>query len=148
MALAANTNLDLKNRLGETRIDGLIATSGVIYNHALVARIANGKLAACADEVSHVFVGLAELVNVPNTTAGLTGDGNTVRVDCISDVDVLIPCITAITVGNVGGVVYALDDQTATTAVSAGPQIGIITEFVATNSIWVRLRGSLMAVGQ
>lgn len=149
MALSANTALDTKNRNGETRISGLIATSSVIYHHALVARATGtGRLVPCANEVSHVFVGLAEIVNVPNTTAGLTGDGNTVYVDCIGDVDVLIPCITAITVGDTGGVVYALDDGTATTAVSAGPQIGIMTEFVATNSIWVRLRGSLMATGQ
>lgn len=144
MALAANTALDTKNRNGETRIDGVILTSAVIYHHALVVRTAAGVLKPAANETTATFVGLAELVNPPNTTAGVTGDG-TLRIDCIGDIDVLVPCITAITVGNVGTAVYCVDDQTVTTEATLGPECGYITEFVATNSVWVRLRGKALA---
>ena len=146
MALTGNTALDTKNPNGQTRIDGVIATSAVIYHHALVARNAAGRLEVPVNATTQTFVGLAELINVPNTTAGLTGDGSTVRVETIGDIDVLIPAVTAISAGSVGLACYAVDDQTVTTENTLGPQVGIITEFVATNSVWVRLRAPYMTV--
>lgn len=138
MALTANTALTIRNRQAETRLSGVVLTAAVMYHHALAARTAAGLVKVCANETTTTFFGLVEIENPDDSTAGITGDG-TLRVDMISNVDVLIPCVTAITVGDVGSKAYASDDGIVTVEATLGPEIGTVVEFVATNSIWVRL---------
>ncbi len=146
MALAANTALQTRNRNGQTVLDGVVLTAAVMYHHALAARLTTGTIIAAATDTTSKFVGLVEIENVDNDTAGITGDG-TLRVNCISDIEVLIPCVTAITAGNVGGAAYIVDDNTISAEATLGPECGTITEFVATNSIWVALGRKAMASG-
>jgi hypothetical protein len=145
MALAANTAVSIRNRNGETRLSGVILTSQVMYHHALAVRTAAGLVKVAANETTTHFLGLVEIDNPDNATAGITGDG-TLRVEMISNVDVLLPTITAITVGDMGSKAYAVDDQTATTEATLGPEIGTFIEFVATNSAWVRLGAANLVV--
>jgi len=147
MALSANTYLTTKNVLGESVIDGVVTTSTTIYHHALVVRRSTGRFAPAGNNGTTTrFVGLAQLgqKNPPTATDGIAGDG-TKRVNCIGDVDVLIACVTAVTVGHVGTAAYAVDDASVTNATTLGPQVGIFTEFVQANLVWVRLRGSALS---
>jgi len=144
MALSANTRLDLKNRLGQTVLSGTVTTAAVLYHHAMAVRTAAGSVKPAANETTTRFVGLVDIGNPDDSTAGITGDG-TLTANMISNVDALVPCVTAITVGNVGAQVYAVDDQTVTTETTLGPAVGIITEFVATNSVWVRFGMTALA---
>ncbi len=146
MALSANTTLQLRNQKGDSILDGVILTAAVIYQHAIVVRTAAGLLKAAADETTTRFVGLCDIIENPDDdTAGITGDG-TLRANCISECDALVPLVTAITVGNVGALVYAVDDQTVTTEATLGPVVGTLVEFVATNSGWVRFGMTALAV--
>lgn len=138
MALAANTALTIRNRQGQIVTNGVVLTAAVMYHHALAVRTAAGLIKAAANETTTRFFGLVEIDNPDDTTAGITGDG-TVRINAINMVEVLVPTITAITVGDMGSAAYAVDDQTATTEATLGPEIGTFAEFVATNSAWVRL---------
>lgn len=144
MALAANTALTIRNRQGQTVLSGVVVTSSVMYHHALAARTAAGTIKPAANETTTKFFGLVEIDNPDDTTAGITGDG-TLRVNAINGVDVLIPTVTAITVGDMGSAAYAVDDQTATTEATLGPEIGHFVEFVAANSAWVRLGAKALA---
>ena len=145
-ALTANTALQTRNRNGQTVLDGIVLTAAVMYHHALACRIAAGQIIAAATDTTSKFVGLVEIENPDNDTAGITGDG-TLRVNCITDIEVLIPCVTAITAGNVLGAAYISDDNLVVAEATLGAEIGTITEFVATNSIWVHLGRKAMAAG-
>lgn len=138
MALSANTALSIRNRRAQTVLSGVVLTSQVMYHHALAVKTAAGLIKVAADETTTTFFGLVEIENPDDSTAGITGDG-TLRVDCISNVDVLIPCVTAVTVGNTEAAAYAFDDAQATAEATLGPEIGTFIEFVAANSAWVRL---------
>ena len=124
----------------------LVQTSAVIYRHAMIeTSTSTGFARPATDGVTGTFVGIAE--DIGNITYPITGDGSTVYVYVINNIDVLLPTATAITVGNTGvSTIYAADDQTATAAVSAGPVIGVMVNFVATNSAWIALRETTAAV--
>lgn len=137
-ALAANTALRIRNRNGQTVQNGVVLTSSVMYHHAIAVRTAAGVIKPADNETTTRFFGLIEIDNPDDSTAGITGDG-TLRVNAINDVEVLMVCVTAITVGDMGSAAYAADDATATTEATLGPEIGRFAEFVATNSAWVAL---------
>lgn len=144
-ALTANTTLQIRNAKGDSILDGVILTSAVIYQHAMVVRTAAGLLKPAADETTTRFVGLCDIIENPDDdTAGITGDG-TLRANCVSELEALVALVTAITVGNVGSLVYAADDQTVTTETTLGPAVGVLVEFVAANSGWVRFGASALA---
>ena len=138
MALSANTALTIRNRAGATTLSGVILTSQVMYHHAMAVLTAAGKVKVGENETTTTFFGMVEIENPDDATAGITGDG-TLRAECISNVDVLAPLVTAITAADAGNVVYLVDDQTFTTEATLGPEAGTLVEFVAANSGWVRL---------
>jgi len=118
---------------GKSRYTFTILTSAKIYKHALVVITAAGKAKPADNETTTTFVGLAE-------QECDTGDG-TVTCTVITDLDVKLPLVTAITVGDTNRTkLYAADDNTGTAEATLGPEIGVMVEFVAANSGWVRLR--------
>lgn len=147
MALSANTALTLANEAGATRDNITVATSAVIYNNAIVVRKANGLGAPAANATTTEFVGLAVIDNPDNSIAGLTGasDGS-IKVDCISHVDALVPCLTALTAGNMGAAAYAIDDERVTTSNTLGPEVGYFLRLgTATATAWVRFGRKVLA---
>lgn len=143
-ALAANTALQIRNRNGQTVQSGTVLTSSVMYHHSLAVQTAAGKVKPAADETTTKFLGLTVIDNPDDSTAGITGDG-TQTVNMISDCEVLLILVTAITVGDVGKACYAADDATVSIESTLGPEIGTLAEFVATNSGWVALGRKAMA---
>lgn len=137
MALSSNTALQTRNRLGMSRQTLTVTSAATLYKHGMIARLAAGTASPCANATTTTFVGIAE--EAPTGA----GDG-TITVTCINDLEVLMPLVTAITVGNNGAAVYAVDDQTVTTENTLGPEIGTLVQFVATNSGWVRLRAKAL----
>jgi len=145
-ALTANTYRIIKNKGGETRISGTVLTSAICYHHALLSITAAGKIEAGSSSTTATFFGLCEIKNPTSATAGITGDG-TLTVEAINNVDAVMTCVTAITAGDVGTVAYVSDDNLVS-GTTTGPECGIITEFLATNSVVVRLgaKGPLLKV--
>ena len=145
-ALTANDYKIIKNKDGMTRISGTVLTSAVCYHHALLQLTAAGKVQAGATSTTATFFGLCDIKNPTSATAGITGDG-TLTVEAINNCDVVFTCVTAITIGNVGDAAFISDDNLIGTA-TLGPEVGFITEFLATNSIVVRLgaKGPLLKV--
>ncbi len=139
MALSAAAGLTTRNREGMTRISAVIVTSAVIYKHALVVQTAAGLAKPAANETTTTFMGLAERTFD-------TGDG-TVTATCLENLEVLITMATAVTVGNLRqSKIYAVDDASVTTEATLGPECGVMTQFVAANSGWIRLRGGVIVV--
>lgn len=145
-ALTANTYHILKNKGGMTRISGTVLTAAVCYHHALLSLTAAGKVEAGSTSTTATFFGLCDIKNPTSATAGITGDG-TLTVEAINNVDVVLVCVTAITAGDVGLAAFISDDNLVATT-TLGPECGIITEFLATNSVVVRLgaKGPLLKV--
>lgn len=122
-----------------TRYTFTVVSSATIYKHGLTV-VTVGQLAKPAEnDTTSNFVGLAEVAPTG------VGDG-TVTVTVVNDLDVLLPLVTAITAGNIGDAVYAVDDGNATTENTLGPEIGTLVQFVAANSGWVRLRAKALSV--
>jgi len=145
-ALTANTYRILKNKDGQTRISGTVLTSAVCYHHALLQLTAAGKVEAGSTSTTATFFGLCDIKNPTSATAGITGDG-TLTVEAINNVDVVMVCVSTITVGNTGDAAFISDDNLIGIA-TLGPEVGFITEFLATNSVVVRLgaKGPLLKV--
>lgn len=148
-ALAANTALSLRNGPGSTekRINGVIATGAVIYHHALVQMNAAGLLEPATDNATASFFGIADITR-PTGSGGLTGvSGGTVNVDCIYDVEALLPCVTTTTVGLGFCALFCADDNTLSDSVTQGPQAGILMEIPAANTVWCAIRKAAVAKG-
>ena len=134
MALSANTSLPTRNRGGMTRHSFTVLSAATIYKHSMVVITAAGLAKVAANETTTSFVGIAE-----EAPTGV-GDGS-VTVTVVNNLEVLLPLVTAITVGDsIVDKIYAVDDQTGTTENTLGPEIGIMSQFVAANSGWVLLR--------
>ncbi len=123
-----------------TRQTVVVVSGATIYKHSLVVMTAAGLAKVAANETTTTFLGLAE--EAPSGA----GDGS-ITVTVVNDIDVLLPLVTAITVGDtLVDKIYAVDDETATTEATLGPEIGVMVQFVAANSGWVRLRQQPMVV--
>lgn len=140
MALAANRSLQRRNTGNINTRNVTVKTSAVIYQDAFVGLNAAGKLVVCANSTTIRFLGIAS--GTPDgSTFPVTGDG-TKSVNVEWGYEVLAPLVTAMTVGHsLTTNIYCVDDQTATTATTLGPVIGVLEEFVAANSGWISLRG-------
>jgi len=133
MALSANTTLSLRNIDGEKRYNAVIVSAAKIYKHAIVVRTAAGLFKPAANETTTTFAGIA-------TAECDTGDG-TVTCTVFTDVEILMTLVTAITAGDTNKTkLYAVDDASATSEATLGPEIGTMTEYVAANSGWINLR--------
>ncbi len=137
MALSANTALPTRNRTGMRRHSTTILTAAVCYKHGLIVTTVTGKALPAANDTTTTFLGLCE-------TQPSTGDG-TVTVTTVTDLEVQITLATLVTVGNVGDAVYAVDDASATTDNTLGPQIGTLVEFTSANLGWVMLHRGVMS---
>ncbi len=135
MALSANRTVTYRNGDGKIRRAGIVLTGAVIYKGALVGITVAGKLKVMANSTTLKFYGIAE-------DGPVTGNG-TLTATCLTNLEVLLPTVTAITVGQtLLTKIFSVDDQTATAATTLAPQIGIMTEFVAANSAYVLLGGN------
>lgn len=133
MALAANTALTTRNRGGMKRLTFTVLSAAKCYKHGLIVITAAGLAKPAANETTTTFVGIAE-------AEADTGDGSA-TVTVLTELEVLLPLVTAITVGDTNKTkLYAVDDQTGTAENTLGPEIGTMTQFVAANSGWVQLR--------
>lgn len=139
MALSANQGRELRNTLGQSKMSYIVKTGTKVWAGALVQQHINGSVGPCTDNTSCKFAGLA-------IEEQLTGNG-TRRVEVIDDIEVRMPLVTAVTVGLVGGIAYAFDDNSITNVTTKGPQVGSITERIAANDGWVKLRRAVMAKG-
>jgi hypothetical protein len=142
MALAANTKLQRRNSHVKTTSSYAVKTAAVIYQDALVGITATGLLAPLANSTTLRFVGIASVAEL-GATFPVTGSATvTTSVKVEADVEVLLPLVTAITVGNsITTNIYGFDDEKGTALATLGPIIGTLEKFVAANSGWVRLRG-------
>jgi hypothetical protein len=142
MALSANTKLQRANSHVGTSNSYAVATSSVIYQDALVGLNAAGRLVPLSNSTTIRFVGIADKAEL-GATFPVTGSATvTTSVKVVCDVDVLLPLVTAVTVGmSINTNIYGVDDQTGTSLNTLGPVIGTLEKFVAANSGWVRLRG-------
>lgn len=142
MALSANTKLQRRNSHVKTTSSYAVKTSSVIYQDALVGITATGLLVPLANSPTIRFVGIAAVAEL-GATFPVTGSATVVTsVKVESDLDVLLPLTTAVTVGlSLTTNIFGVDDQTGTSATTLGPVIGTLEKFVAANSGWVRLRG-------
>ena len=137
MALSANRTLDLRNVQTMRDGYGVIATSSVIYKHALVCQEDDGLgVVPAADTATTVFLGLAK-------TGPLTGDGTEVC-EYIYNIDAKLTSV-GLSAGNIGALVFCLDDQKVTSTNSKGPVAGPMVHYESTNLIWVWLRGPASA---
>lgn len=140
MALSAATALQTRNRAGMTRRSFVVLTSAVVYHHSLQTLTAAGLLKPAANETTTTFAGLADC---PNGT--ITGDG-TLRVECLNDMEVLLP-LTILTVAQTNATaVYAYDDERVTSDATLGPVVGVMTQLESASTAWIRLRGNTIAV--
>lgn len=148
MALSANTKLQRRNADAKFVRSCVVATGAVIYQDALVAVTATGLLRPCANSPTLKFVGIAADTEGQGSSFPVTGvAAGTVRVTVEDSLEVLLPLLTAITASSqLTANIYAIDDERGTTSNTLGPVIGPMTEFVATNSGWIRLRGTLGTV--
>lgn len=139
MALSANAAYSLRNTEGKKVYSYTVKTSAKIYKHALVAiDVSAGTVLPAANTTTTKFAGIA-------LAEATTGDG-TITVEVATNLEVLLPLKTVVTQGNTHAAVYAFDDADVTDLTTLGPQIGILTEFVAANSGWVWLgQGALSA---
>jgi hypothetical protein len=142
MALSANTKLKRRNSHVATTSSYGVKTSSVIYQDALVGITATGLLVPLSNSTTIRFVGIAYEAEL-GATFPVTGSATvTTSVKVQSDLEVLVPMTTAVTVGlSLNTNIFGVDDQTATSATTLGPVIGTLEKFVAANSGWVRLRG-------
>ncbi len=139
MALSAAAGLQTRNREGMTRISAVIVSTAVIYKHALVVQTAAGLAKPAANETTTVFMGLAEKTFD-------TGDG-TVTATCLENLEVRITLATAVTVGMLRQTkMYCVDDASITSEATLGPECGVLTQLVAANDGWIRLRGGPIVV--
>lgn len=143
MALSANAFLD-KRFVSDAKARVFTITTGaVIYKDALLVLNAVGTALPAADTITTTFAGIA----VENSSGSfpVTGDG-TYTVKVMTEIEVKVPLVTAITVGDTNKTaLYLVDDQTVTSANTLGPACGRMTQFVAANSGWVMLRAELGA---
>lgn len=139
MPLSANAGRELRNTLAQSKMSYLVKTGAKIYAGALVMQTANGSVTPCADSTTGKFAGLS-------IEEQLTGNG-TRRIEVIDDVEVRFFLKTTVTVGHAGTIAYAFDDNGITNLATLGPQVGTITERIAANDGWVKLRRAVMAKG-
>jgi len=138
-ALSANAGREIRNDLAKSKQSYIVKTGAKIYANALVMQTANGSVTPCADSTTAKFAGLA-------IEEQLTGNG-TRRVEVVDDIEIRIFLMTTVTVGLVGTIAYAKDDNAITNLATQGPQVGTITERIAANDGWVKLRRAVMAKG-
>ena len=139
MALSANAGRELRNTLGQSSMSYIVKTGSKIWEGALLMQTANGSVAPCGDSTTGKFAGLS----IQETR---TGNG-IYRVECIDDIEVRVFLKTTVTVGHAGTIAYAFDDDAITNLTTVGPQVGTITERIAANDGWVKLRRAVMAKG-
>lgn len=139
MALSANQGRELRNTLGQSKMSYIVKTGAKVYAGAFLMQNAAGTVLPCADSTTGKFAGLS-------IEEQLTGNG-TRRVECIDDIEVRVVLKTSVTAGHAGTIAYAFDDEKATNLATLGPQIGTITERIAANDGWVKLRRAVMAKG-
>lgn len=140
MALSANAALQTRNRAGLIRRSFTVVSSATIYKHSLVVITAAGLAKVAANETTTTFVGMAE-----EAPTGV-GDGS-VTVTVVNNLEVLIPTVTSLTVGDTNKtLLYCVDDASVTPENTLGPEVGVMSQFVATNSAWIWLRGKAIVV--
>lgn len=143
-ALTVNRSLKMRNTGAMSRYSYIILTTKKVYKHAFMELTAAGKAQPCTNNTTATFIGIAE-------DEVATGNG-TRRVTTIHDVEVRLEgagqAVTALTAGMVNDTaIFAADDNLATNATTLGPQIGIITERVGANDVWIRLRSVINTKG-
>lgn len=146
MALSANASYTLRNVQGAMYHSTTVKTSAVIYQHSLVVvDISAGTSKVAANETTTLFLGLATASSTG--TFPVTGDG-TKTVTTVTNIEVNLPAKTVVTQSNVLGSIYAFDDADVTDLTTRGPAIGIVTEYVGANDVWVWLgQSALSAAG-
>jgi hypothetical protein len=131
-----------RNDTGVKRGSGVVLTGNTVYLHTLVQRNASGKIANATDNTTARCVGLAVQNNDMSTSGTILGDG-TLVCEFEWGFEVLLPLLTAVTVGNTGATAYAKDNFTiGCTGTTNGSSCGVLEEFVAANSGWVSIRGA------
>lgn len=123
MALSASRNL--RQRAVGTKIVGygVIATGAKIYKGAILARNAAGRIKPAANAPTDNFAGIAEAEYD-------AGDGAIATAEFSYNHEVLLPVAASVTVGLTNDtVIYAVDDETATTANTLGPPLGRLKGF-------------------
>ena len=139
-ALTANAALDSRNDTGKTRKSLVVLTGAKIFRHALVQETAAGLAEPCDDNTTATFAGYA----VDEVDSG---DG-VVTVELFNDNDIRITAAASVTAGMVmDTAIFAADDGSVTEVTTLGPQIGVVTEFVASTDVWVRLRQNVLIKG-
>ena len=137
-ALAANAPRQTRNDSGKTELEGLIATSSVIFDGAFVVKTATGTLKPASNTAAEYFHGMAVIENPQSAGPGITGDG-TLRVKTVSNLDVLCAIEAGLTAADVGKALWCQDDNTMGTTTSNGPKACVLVEFITEAASWVRL---------
>ena len=146
-ALTANAAQQTRNDTGKTKYNFVINTGSTIYRHALVVINAAGTAQPAANDTTTSFVGLALDPPVDANGVVAAGDG-TRRIEVVNDLEVRLASVTAITVGDTGQTaIFASDDALVTADTTLGAEIGIVTEFVGAEDVWVRLRARTLLQG-
>lgn len=118
MALSASRNLRQRAIGAKILGYGVIATGAKIYKGAILARNAAGRIKVAANAPTDNFAGIAEAEYD-------AGDGAIATAEFSYGHEVLVPVAASVTVALVNDtVIYAVDDETATTASTLGPPIG------------------------
>lgn len=140
MALTAKRQVEEKE--GVLRQYAVVADD-IIYQGALCKINAAGYLAPCAAEAGAIFAGICE--SGADNTGGAAGDKNAV----VKKKGVFkLPISDALTIANIGDVVYATDDADCTITEAANLQIvGRIVGFIDANYAWVELMHEGVVLG-
>lgn len=129
MALSADRILETRNVRGICRGSGTVKTGSTIYKGAYVGRSSTGKIVACSNAGTSVrFVGVAEAGAVAGAVCNY-----------LYNYEVLVPVKTGTTNGNTYKAIFAVDDQTVSTATTLGPCVGTLRELATTLTGWVAI---------